>query len=111
MFGISERALVIGHRGGAGGAPENTLESIRHGVEAGAYGIEFDIHATRDGRILLFHDDTLERTTDGAGVVEEMTLEQLQRLDAGHGSTPDFGRSLPDVRWDFWSGKLSAFRR
>jgi glycerophosphoryl diester phosphodiesterase len=93
MFGISERTLVIGHRGGAGAAPENTLESIRHGVEAGADAIEFDIHATADDHLVLFHDDTLERTTDGAGAVEEMTLEQLQRLDAGHGFTPDFGRS------------------
>ena len=95
MFGIAEETLVIGHRGGAGAAPENTLESIRHGVEAGADAIEFDIHATRDGRIVLFHDDMLERTTDDAGVVEEMTLEQLQRLDAGHGFTPDFGRTYP----------------
>jgi glycerophosphoryl diester phosphodiesterase len=95
MFGSSEKTLVIGHRGGAGAAPENTLEAIHHGVEAGADAIEFDIHATRDGRIVLFHDDALERTTDGAGVVEEMTLEELRRLDAGHGFTPDFGRSFP----------------
>ena len=95
MFGISEETLVIGHRGGAGAAPENTLESIRHGVEAGADAIEFDIHGTADGHLVLFHDDTLERTTDGAGVVEEMTLEELRRLDAGHGFTPDFGRTHP----------------
>jgi len=111
MFGISERTLVIGHRGGAGAAPENTLASIRHGVEAGADAIEFDIHGTADDHLVLFHDDTLERTTDSTGVVEETTLEERQRLDAGHGFTPDLGRSLPDVRWDFWSGKLPAFRR
>ena len=95
MFGISEKTLVIGHRGGAGAAPESTLESILHGVEAGADAIEFDIHATQDGRIVLFHDDTLDRTTDGTGVVEEMTLAELKRLDAGHGFTPDLGRSFP----------------
>jgi glycerophosphoryl diester phosphodiesterase len=95
MFGISERTLVIGHRGGAGAAPENTLESIRHGVEAGADAIESDIHATADDHLVLFHDDTLERTTDGAGVVEEMTLEELKQLDAGHGFTADLGRSFP----------------
>jgi glycerophosphoryl diester phosphodiesterase len=95
MFGSSETTLVIGHRGGAGAAPENTLEAIHHGVEAAADAIEFDIHATRDGRIVLFHDDTLQRTTDGTGVVEEMTLEALQRLDAGHRFTPDLGRSFP----------------
>ena len=95
MFSAREGVLVIGHRGGAGAAPENTLEAIRHGIEAGADAIEFDIHATADDRIVLFHDDTLERTTDGQGVVETHTLEQLQGLDAGHGFTADLGGSFP----------------
>lgn len=95
MFSATESTLVIGHRGGAGAAPENTVAAIRHGVEAGADAIEFDIHATRDGRIVLIHDDTLERTSDGSGVVEEMTLEELQRVDAGYRFTPDLGRSYP----------------
>ncbi len=95
MFSAREGVLVIGHRGGAGAAPENTLESIRHGIDAGADAIEFDVHATADDRIVLFHDDTLERTTDGEGVVEAHTLEQLQGLDAGYHFTPDLGRSFP----------------
>ena len=95
MFGADGGIRVIGHRGGAGAAPENTLEAIRHGVEAGADAIEFDIHGTADGRIVLFHDDTLERTTDGSGPVEALTLEELRRFDAGYRFTPDFGRSFP----------------
>lgn len=95
MFGISEETLVIGHRGGAGAAPENTVVAIRHGIEAGADAIEFDIHATLDDRIVVFHDDTLDRTTDGSGIVEQMTLADLQRFDAGFNFTPDFGRSYP----------------
>ena len=86
---------MIGHRGGAGAAPENTVTAIRHGLEAGADAIEFDIHGTKDGRIVVFHDETLERTTDGTGVVEELTLDELRRFDAGFNFTPDFGRSFP----------------
>jgi len=95
MFSATESTLVIGHRGGAGAAPENTVEAIRHGIEAGTDAIEFDIHATRDGQIVVIHDDTVERTTDGAGVVEEMNLDELRQLDAGFNFTPDFGRSFP----------------
>ena len=95
MFSATESTLVIGHRGGAGAAPENTVAAIRHGIEAGADAIEFDIHATRDDRIVVIHDDTLERTTDGAGTIEDLTLDELRRFDAGFNFTPDLGRSFP----------------
>ena len=95
MFSSTESTLVIGHRGGAGAAPENTVAAIRHGIEAGADAIEFDIHATRDDRIVVIHDDTLERTTDGEGIVEELRLDELRRFDAGFNFTPDLGRSFP----------------
>ena len=95
MFSATDSTLVIGHRGGAGAAPENTAAAIRHGIEAGADAIEFDIHATRDDRIVVIHDDTLERTTDGSGTVEELTLDELRRFDAGFSFTPDLGRSFP----------------
>ncbi len=95
MFSATDSTLVIGHRGGAGAAPENTVAAIRHGIEAGADAIEFDIHATRDDRIVVIHDDTLERTTDGAGTVEDLTLDELRRFDAGFNFTPDLGRSFP----------------
>jgi len=95
MFESGGGIRVIGHRGGAGAAPENTVAAIRHGVEAGADAIEFDVHATRDERIVLFHDDTLDRTTDGSGPVEALTLDELRRFDAGHRFTPDLGRTYP----------------
>jgi glycerophosphoryl diester phosphodiesterase len=95
MFSAKDSTLVIGHRGGAGAAPENTIAAIRHGIAAGAEAIEFDIHATRDDQIVVIHDDTLERTTDGNGIVEELTLDELRRFDAGFNFTPDLGRSFP----------------
>ena len=74
---------VIGHRGAAAAAPENTLASIRKARELGATWIEFDVKLTNDGRAILFHDDRLERTTDGHGAVAATTLAQIRRLDAG----------------------------
>jgi glycerophosphoryl diester phosphodiesterase len=74
---------VIGHRGAAGAAPENTLASIKKARELGATWIEFDVKLTKDGRPILFHDDCLERTTDGRGAVAATTLAEIRRLDAG----------------------------
>ena len=74
---------VIGHRGAAGTAPENTLASIAKANELGASWIEFDVKLTQDGHAILFHDDRLERTTDGQGRVAATTLAEIRRLDAG----------------------------
>ena len=74
---------VIGHRGAAGAAPENTLAGIRKARELGATWIEFDVKLTQDGHAILFHDDRLERTTDGRGAVAATTLAEIRRLDAG----------------------------
>ena len=76
-------------------APENTLPALRHAVEIGADAVEFDVHRSRDGAIVLIHDATLERTTNGRGAVAEHTLSQLERLDAGYHFTPDGGRTYP----------------
>lgn len=86
---------VIGHRGAAGCAPENTLPALRHAVEVGADAVEFDLHATRDGRLVLLHDDTVDRVSDGTGPLESMTLEEARSLDAGYAFTPDRGRTYP----------------
>lgn len=72
------------HRGDSAHAPENTLEAFRMAVESGAEGLELDVHMTRDGRIVVIHDDTLGRTTDGAGFVRNKTLAELKQLDAGY---------------------------
>ena len=81
------------HRGASLRAPENTLESFR--LAAGAGGLELDVHLTSDGRIAVIHDDSVDRTTDGAGLVREMTLREVQSLDAGHHFTPDGGATYP----------------
>lgn len=77
------RPRLFAHRGGSSIAPENTLEAFRAGLAAGADRLELDVHATADGQVVVFHDATLDRTTDGSGPVREVTLAELRRLDAG----------------------------
>jgi glycerophosphoryl diester phosphodiesterase len=74
---------VIGHRGNAARAPENTLESFRQAVALGVDALEFDVRLTRDGEVVVFHDATVERTTGSRGEVSKLTLAELRRLDAG----------------------------
>lgn len=95
LFGPGSRLRVIGHRGAAAVAPENTLPSFEHAVAVGADAIELDVHASADGHLVVIHDDTLERTTDGVGAVEALTLEELRSFDAGHGFTTDRGETYP----------------
>jgi glycerophosphoryl diester phosphodiesterase len=86
---------VIGHRGCAGEAPENTLLSFARALEAGAQILESDVHLTRDGVPVLLHDEVVDRTTDGRGRIAELTLAELRALDAGHRFSPDGGRTHP----------------
>ncbi|HEX2181241.1 MAG TPA: glycerophosphodiester phosphodiesterase [Rubrobacteraceae bacterium] len=83
------------HRGASALAPENTLEAFRLAVEAGARGLELDVHVTRDGEVVVIHDPTVDRTTDGSGVVAAMTLAEIRHLDAGYRFSPDGGRTFP----------------
>ncbi len=76
--------VILGHRGAAGVAPENTLFAFERGLADGAHIIESDVHITRDGVPVLVHDPSVDRTTDGSGLVAELSLEELHRLDAGH---------------------------
>jgi len=87
--------LVIGHRGCAGEAPENTLLSFRRALSQGAHVLESDLHLTRDGVPVLLHDDDLERTTDGSGRVAGLRLSELRGLDAGYRFSADGGASFP----------------
>jgi glycerophosphoryl diester phosphodiesterase len=86
---------VIAHRGGAALRPEATLAAFAHAARLGADILEMDVRATADGAIVVLHDATVERTTDGRGAVAELSLEALQRLDAGYRWTDDGGRSFP----------------
>ena len=86
---LSGGPLLIGHRGAAGLAPENTLPSFREAADRWAVDmIELDVRATADGHCVVIHDATVDRTTDGTGAVAEMTLEEIQSLDAGYRFTP-----------------------
>jgi glycerophosphoryl diester phosphodiesterase len=89
------RPLAFAHRGGSLLWPENTMVAFRGAVEMGYRYIETDLHATRDGALVLIHDDTLERTTDGSGFVWEHTLADLRRFDAAYHFSPDGGRTYP----------------
>ncbi|MBX3346067.1 MAG: hypothetical protein KF806_12130, partial [Nitrospira sp.] len=76
--------LRIGHRGASGHAPENTLASIWKARSFHVDFIEVDVRETSDGHLVLLHDDTIDRTTNKSGTLADMTLEQVQRLDAGN---------------------------
>jgi len=75
--------MVIAHRGASSYAPENTLAAFDLALELGAHQIELDVHSTRDGHVVVIHDDTVDRTTNGSGPVASQTLAELRQLDAG----------------------------
>jgi len=75
----------IAHRGGRVYEPENSIAAFRHAVDTGADWIEFDVQQTKDGELVVIHDETVDRTTDGTGRIEDLTLEQIHALDAGNG--------------------------
>ncbi len=96
---IEADVLVIGHRGAAGLAPENTLVAIRTAIELGADAVEFDVRRTSDGELILMHDADVSRTTDGAGDVADLTLDEIRALDAGSWYGEDFaGERVPTLR-------------
>ncbi len=88
------RPLAFAHRGGSKQWPENTLEAFSQAIALGFEHIETDIHLTRDGEIVVFHDELLDRVTDGHGPVRDHTLAELKRLDAAHWFTRD-GATYP----------------
>jgi glycerophosphoryl diester phosphodiesterase len=90
-----EWPVNLAHRGASSLAPENTIEAFRLAVEAGAGGLELDVHMTSDGHIVVIHDATVDRTTEGAGPVSEITLDELRGFDAGHNFSPDGGPTRP----------------
>jgi glycerophosphoryl diester phosphodiesterase len=91
-------ARVVGHRGAAARAPENTLVGLRKARELGARWVEFDVMLTADGAPVLIHDETLRRTTSGRGRVSERTLAEIRTLDAGGWFAPEFrGERVPTL--------------
>jgi glycerophosphoryl diester phosphodiesterase len=92
------RPLSVAHRGHSLEYPENTLVAYRRAIEMGVEMIECDVNVTRDGQLVMIHDSTLDRTTDGHGRVSSATWDELQRLDAGAKFKPEFaGARLPST--------------
>ena len=88
--------LVVGHRGAPSRAPENTLASFQAALDIGVDAIELDVHLTRDGHLVVIHDQNLARTTNGKGLVHEHTLAELKTLDAGSWFNASFaGERIP----------------
>jgi len=84
------RPLVIAHRGASATAPENTIAAFEQAIVDGADGIELDLHLSRDDQLVVIHDASVGRTTNGSGSVRDRTLRELKRLDAGGWRGPRF---------------------
>jgi glycerophosphoryl diester phosphodiesterase len=91
--------IVVAHRGTSAHFPENTAAAFDHALSLGVDAIEFDLRVSRDGIVVVIHDATVDRTTNGTGAVADLTLAELKQLDAGARFTQDGGRSFP------WRGK------
>lgn len=92
FFQAQKRPIVFAHRFGGGLEPEATLPTLMGVIQRNPQAvIEFDVHLSRDGHLVVIHDDTVDRTTNGTGRVADMTLSELQALDAGYCATPDEG--------------------
>ena len=89
------RPLVFAHRGGSALRPENTMVAFEHGLALGADGLELDVHLSRDGEVVVCHDVTVDRTTNGTGPIAHKSLGELEALDAG---------------WSFTSGDGHPYR-
>lgn len=87
----SNTPLIIAHRGASTGAPENTLAAFGLAAEEGAHGVELDVRLSADGNVVVIHDATVDRTTDGTGAVAALTTGELRSLDAG------MGQSIPTL--------------
>ena len=83
--------IIYAHRGGAALRPENTIVAFDHGLSFGVDGLELDVHLSRDGVVVVHHDETLERTTSGRGRVSARTIDEIERLDAGYWFHPAGG--------------------
>ncbi|WP_078861984.1 glycerophosphodiester phosphodiesterase [Streptomyces sp. NRRL F-5123] len=91
--------LTVGHRGVMGVEPENTLRSFRRAEQAGLDQVELDLHLSKDGALVVMHDAGVDRTTDGSGLVRDLTLDEIRALDAGLGErVPVFEEVLDVVR-------------
>lgn len=96
----SDSFVITGHRGAMAVEPENTLRSFRRAIVDGADELELDVHLSRDGHLVVMHDVTVDRTTDGTGAIADKSWEEILELDAGK------GERVPELQqiWDEFSG-------
>lgn len=109
MLAQLPRPVVFAHRGASARAPENTIASFRLAQAEGADALELDAMLTADGEVVVFHDTTLERTTDGMGRLSDRSLRELRALDAGTSFSPAFGGEripLLEEVFEMFGGKL-----
>ena len=83
---------IFAHRGSKSNRPENTLAAFAEAVRVGSDGIELDVHRTKDKQLIVIHDESVDRTTNGRGLVRQLTLQQIKDLDAGSWFHPDYFR-------------------
>lgn len=96
---LTDRPIIVAHRGASSLAPENTLAAVRKGIEVGAQWIEIDVHQTSDHHLVVLHDEKLDRTTNGSGAVNQYTLAEVRRLDAGSWFSAEFsGERIPTLQ-------------
>ncbi|MCM8900782.1 glycerophosphodiester phosphodiesterase [Caldicoprobacter algeriensis] len=93
------KPLIIAHRGASAYAPENTLAAFKKAINLGADGIELDVHLSKDGEVVVIHDRTIDRTSNGKGQVAEMSLKELKALDFGSWFSDEYQKeSIPLLR-------------
>jgi len=90
----TKKILIIAHRGASGIAPENTLSAVKKAMDAGADIIEIDVHLTKDRQLVVMHDETVDRTTNGTGKIKDLTLKEIKALDAGEWFSKEFGGEI-----------------
>ncbi|MDW8322133.1 MAG: glycerophosphodiester phosphodiesterase family protein [Armatimonadota bacterium] len=109
---IRNRIAVIAHRGGAGIMPENTLAAFQRAIRLGCDYVEVDVRTTRDGKLVIMHDRTVDRTTNGSGAVNELTLAAVRKLDAGAKFSPLYrGEKVPtlDEVFELCRAKINVY--
>ncbi|MDF2441033.1 MAG: glycerophosphoryl diester phosphodiesterase [Abditibacteriota bacterium] len=97
------RIEVIGHRGAAAVEPENTLRGLRYALSLGVHRAEIDVHLSRDHELVVMHDVTVDRTTNGSGKIAELSLAQIQQLDAGRGERVPTLQEVIDLFIEAWN--------
>jgi glycerophosphoryl diester phosphodiesterase len=92
---LNPNPVILAHRGDSARCPENTLPAFISAEQLGVDVIETDVHLSSDGQVVIFHDDLIDRATNGTGCIEQYTFRQLQDVDAGFNFTPDGGKTFP----------------